>query len=117
LGPGGVFAIKDPPFGPVAVSYTDLDDVAAKSMAARARQAFDERQYEHIWRVLKNSKTMLEKALKAYDKYYNDLSGKGLIEDIYQEITDPVALVPLEGLLAIAQQKTRRQIEIIDELE
>lgn len=111
LGIGGVDAIDDPPEGPVAVVFTDLDDVNAKSLAAAARHAFDQREASDLFRLLKHGRTTIDAAIAAYEKYYNTLSGKGLIEDIYEEITDPDALTGLVGLMALAGLPTRENAQ------
>jgi hypothetical protein len=103
LGLAGVDAIKDPPPGKVVVLYKDYDDILPKSLAAMARKSFDDRDYLHLWRVLKHDPKTLKKVCQMYDKYYNDLTGKGLVEDVYAEITDEDALIPLVGLMALGE--------------
>ncbi len=105
LGRAGMTMIEDPPPGVVEVEYTDLDDVEAKSLAACARQAFDERNLEEIFRVLKHSGEMVKRAIAAYDQYYNDYTGNGLLGDIDFEFSDPLVRPPIDALLRIAEIK------------
>jgi hypothetical protein len=85
LGIGGVDAIDDPPEGEVEVSFPDLDDIEAKSVAASARKAFDDRDPKEIHRFFRYAKETVKKAIEAYDKYFNDYRGKGLKNDIEEE--------------------------------
>lgn len=107
----GKAIIKDPPYGEVVVSFPDLDDIEAKSLAACIRKAFEERDAEEIFRVLEHSPQMLKEVASAYDKYFNDYTGKGFLEDIYQEIVQPDALDAVEGLLAKAGLPTHSDIQ------
>ncbi len=107
LGKSGVAIVKDPPPGSVEVTYTDPDDIKAKALAAAARKAFDTRDTDEIYRVLKHSPTMVQKVIEAYDQYYNDYHGQGLVEDIYAEFTDERALKVVVGMLARAGVPTR----------
>jgi hypothetical protein len=113
LGKSGVALIEDPPAGRVEAEFPDFDDVEAKSLAACARKAFDDRNPQELFRVLAHSPTMLNMVIAAYDKYYNDYTSKGLIEDLYQEFTDPVALTVVESALASAGMPTRGNVEYL----
>jgi LysM repeat protein len=113
LGRSGIAAIEDPPKGDVIVEFKDFDDIRAKSLAASARHAFDERTTDDIFHLLEQSPKMVKLAIAAYDKYFNDYTGKGLVEDIYQELTDPVALAAAEGALACAEAPTHGQVEYV----
>jgi hypothetical protein len=103
----------NPPPGDVEVIFPDLDDVEAKSLAACARRAFDERNPDEIYRILEHSPEMLKMVVQTYDTYFNDYTGKGFVEDVYQEITDPDALMAVEGLLAGAGLPTHSRIEYV----
>lgn len=111
LDKNGRAVIENPPPGEVIVAFPDLDDVEAKSLAACLRKAFDERDSDEIFRVMEHSPEMLKDVAGAYDKYFNDYTGKGFIEDIYQEIVHPDALDAMEGLLAKAGLPTHSNIE------
>lgn len=102
LGRAGMSLLKDPPPGPVEIVYTDLDDVQAKSLATCARRAMDERDLGEIFRVLKHSREMLRGVVAAYERYFNDYTGNGLLADIEQEVTDPDDRAAIEALLRIA---------------
>ncbi|MFI5382019.1 MAG: LysM peptidoglycan-binding domain-containing protein [Tepidisphaerales bacterium] len=92
VGLGGVDAIMDPPEGEVEVRFPDLDDIEAKSLAAAARKAFDDRDPKEIHRLFRYPKQTIRRAFKAYDRYYNTCHGKGLRGDIEQEFgNDPDA--------------------------
>jgi len=113
LGRNGVARIADPPPGEVEVVFPDLDDIEAKSLAACVRQAFEERKPNDVYRLLLHSPEMIRQAERAYATYYNDHTGKGLVEDIYQEMTDPDALDAVEGLLAAAGLPTHGRVECV----
>lgn len=102
LGRGGVALLKDPPPGPVEVIYPDLDDIEAKSLAACARKAMDDRDLTEVFRVLKHSRELIHDVVAMYGKYYNDYTGGGLLADIEQEATDPDERTAIEALLRIA---------------
>jgi hypothetical protein len=85
LGRGGVDAIDDPPVGDVEVKFPDLDDIEAKSLAATVRKAFDDRNPKEIHRLFRYPPETVQRAFKAYDKYFNDYRGQGLRNDIEQE--------------------------------
>ena len=81
------------------MEFLDLDDVTAKSLAARARKAFEERDTWDVFRLLKDAKVIVHKAIEAYDQYFNDYSGNGLLQDIDDELTDPTAHLAAKALL------------------
>jgi hypothetical protein len=114
LGLSGIYGIKDPPPGPIGVVYPDLDDINIKSLAACARECFDTKDYEHIYRVMEQGPKVIEQVIKAYDKYFNTYTGKGLVEDIYQDLTEDLALVAAVGMMARAGIKTRENAEYIE---
>src|SRR5262249_25278049 len=65
LGVGGVAEFQDPPPGSVQIFYPDTDDVKAKSVAARARQACGTGDGELIHRVLSQSPTFVHRMAHA----------------------------------------------------
>jgi len=105
LGVGGLDVIESPPPGPVIVSYPDQDDIGAKALAARARQSFRDRDPEELYRVIGHSPDTMAAVVAAYDRYFDDHTGQGFVEDVYAEITD--ALAAVEALLARAGIATR----------
>lgn len=107
LGKGGVALVADPPPGKVEVTYTDPEDLKVKALAADARHAFDTRKTEEIYRILKHSPPLVRKVIAAYDEHFNTFRGKGLVDDLYAEFTDPRALRIVVGLLARAGVPTR----------
>jgi hypothetical protein len=114
LGKSGIAAIDDPPPGPVAVVYPDHDDVLAKNLASSARLAFDDRDVQELFRVLKRAGTTVKAMIKAYEKYYNTLGGKGFVQDLYDEVTDEDALIGLDGVLARAGIETRNGAGVVE---
>ncbi len=114
LGKNGVYRVEDPPPGEIDIEYTNYDDIEAKSLAISARQAFEDREYDEIIRVLMHSPQMLQHVVVAYDRYCNDYTGKGFVNDVYQETTDPEALDAVEGLLAGAALPTRGKVELVN---
>lgn len=113
LGKGGVARIKNPPPGKVEVSYEDLDDIKAKTLAAEACVAFHKRDTQDIYRILKHSPTLVRRAVSEYDVWFNTLHGHGLVNDLYAEFTDPKALRVVVGLLARAGLETREKAQFI----
>ncbi len=99
LGLGGTALIKDPPPGEIEVVFPDLDDVAAKSLAACARQALADDVPIQVARALKNSGAMIELIIEKYDQYYNDYTGQGFREDLHHALSDPVARMAIDNLL------------------
>jgi hypothetical protein len=117
LGRAGIGLIRNPPEGPFAVYYPDHHDVIAKSLAACCRDAISEGSTEEIFRLLQHPPEIIHSAIAAYDEYFNDYSGKGLIEDIYAVVTDEDALAAVEGLMAYAGLATREEIVVMQRLE
>jgi hypothetical protein len=113
LGLSGMYGVKDPPWGPVSVVYTDYDDINAKSLAACARDCFDHRDYDDVYRVMKQGPKVIEQVLKMYDKYYNTYTGKGLTEDIYQDLSDDLALMAVVGLMAKGGLETKEKAQYV----
>ena len=109
LGKNGIARIKDPPPGPVEVTYEDQNEIKAKALAAEGRAAFDSRNTDEIYRILKHSPTMVRKAVAAYDEHFNTLNGAGFVNDIYHEFVDPAALRVVVGMLARAEIETREK--------
>jgi LysM repeat protein len=107
LGIGGLDAIEAPPPGPVIVTYPDQYDIAAKSLAARVRQSFRDRDPQELYRILGHPPDTVADVVAAYDRYFDDHTGQGFVEDVYAEITDPDALTVVEVLLARAGLPTR----------
>ena len=114
LGKSGMAVLKDLPPGAFSIAYPDSDDVLAKSLAASARKAFDERDPQEVYRLLEHAPQVIQGAIQAYDKYFNDYTGNGLVEDIYQEITDPDALTAVVGMLARAKVQTHEKTQFIE---
>jgi hypothetical protein len=92
LGRGGVDGIEDPPPGEVEVTFPDLDDIEAKSIAATVRKALDDRNPQEIHRLFRYAKETIRHVFKIYDQYFNDYRGQGLRNDLEQEwASDPDA--------------------------
>ena len=117
LGRAGIALIRNPPEGPFAVYYPDHHDVVAKSLAACCRDAVIEGSTEEIFRLLQHPPDIIHSATAAYGEYFNDYSGRGLVEDIYAAIIDEDALSAVEGLMAYAGLPTREQIIVTQRLE
>jgi hypothetical protein len=102
LGRAGIARIEGVPEGAFLVSYPDEADLLAMSMAACVRRAFDEQVTAPLFTLLMQEQPVVERAVAAYDRYLNDLTGKGLAADIDQVVTDPDARQPLLALCAMA---------------
>jgi hypothetical protein len=107
----GQAVILNPPEGPYEVRYLDLDDVKAKSLAGRVRKACAVRDLDEVYRVLLHSRTLLALADTAYTEFFNDLSGRGLAEDIQDAAQHSPLLVALQSLLLRAGLPSRRRIQ------
>lgn len=117
LGRGGAGLIRNVPEGAFAVYYTDHHDILAKSLAACVKDAVGASTTEEIFRLLQHPPEIINAAVSAYEEYYNDYSGKGLIEDIYSTVTDEKVLTAVEGLMAYVGLPTRENIVIAQRLE
>ena len=85
------------------MTFPDLDDIEAKSLAAAVRKAFDDRDPREIHRLFRYPAETVERAFDAYDQYFNDYHGKGLRNDIEQEFfSDPDAELVFYTYLADA---------------
>ncbi len=101
LGRGGVAVIKNATPGDLEVYYPDQDDIEAKSLAACARKAMDDRNLTEVFRVFKYPRWMIQRVSEAYERYYNDHTGGGLMGDVDHEATDPHDRRALHALLWI----------------
>jgi hypothetical protein len=108
----GMAVIADPVPGDVAVLYPDHDDIVAKSTAVTIRKAFADRDVPMVLWCLKQSPEVMKRAEAAYAKYCDDLSGQGLVEDVYQEVTEPPALQMAVGLMALAGMKVKEDVAV-----
>jgi len=99
LGRAGIARINEPAEPTFEVEYPDEDDVLAKAIAGSLRRSFDERETGPAFWLFEHGQEMVERVIDAYDEYFNDYSGSGLIEDLYLEITDPQAVLILEALM------------------
>jgi hypothetical protein len=103
LGRAGVARLEGVPEGAFSVSYPDELDLQAKSMAASVRRAFGEQATGPLFTLLMQDAELIGRATAAYDQCFNDLTGRGLVADIDQVVTDPEARRPLLALCAMAQ--------------
>ena len=110
LGRDGTDVILNPPLGPLEVTYLDLDDIKAKSLAASARRACEQRNAGEIFRVLGQSPELVQKAAAMYGQYFNDFSGKGMVEDFYAEITEETPRMIMTAMMARAELPTRESV-------
>ncbi len=106
----GFALVQDVPLGPVEIDFPDLDDIKAKTVAASVRTAFDERRVDEVFHFIAQSPAVVRAATTAYERYFNDFTGRGLVADLYQEISDPAVLTAIEGALARAGLPTRSAI-------
>jgi len=111
LGKAGIARIENPPRCSFEVEYPDEDDILAKSLAALVRKGFDDRKTDELFRLMEFGETTVKAAIAAYDRYFDTLTGKGLIEDIYQELSDPDALLAAESLLAFNKAESHAELE------
>ena len=114
LGPQGIDMIEDPPPGAFQIEYKDLHLVLAKGLAAQARKAMDDRNKEMLLEVLKYDVETAEHTVEFYDKYFNTYSGKGFIEDLYNQFPGEDERAVLEFLLASGNLKIRSGTELVE---
>jgi hypothetical protein len=107
LGRDGTDVILNPPPGPLEVTYLDLDDIKAKSLAASARRACEQRNAGEIFRVLGQSPELVQKAAAMYQQYFNDFSGAGMAEDFQAQITEETPRMIMTAMMARADLPTR----------
>lgn len=113
LNPDGQARVLDAPRGFFQVTYADLDDIRAKAMAGRARQAVEKRDLSAVLGVLGQSTVLLAKIQDAYDEFFNDLSGGGLVADA-RKLTKGSSAEPIaEHLIALAELRDAEPGEVI----
>jgi hypothetical protein len=106
----GTHWIEEPPAGTVEISYPNYDDIKAKSLAARTHKACQEKNVGELHFVLGHSRPLLEAAVVAYSQYFNSLSGRGMVEDIYDAISDGPSAFATVILMARGGLSTRERI-------
>lgn len=112
LGRNGMALVPSPSAGIFQVTYPDESDIMAKSLAACVRKGFDDRKTDQIFRLFTHDRPVVARAVAAYDRYFNDYTGQGLIEDLYQELTEPEALAVCEALMALHGLPTQSGVRV-----
>jgi len=112
LGRNGMALVPAPSTGTFQVTYPDEVDILAKSLAASLRKGFDDRKTDQIFRLFTHDRPVVARAVTAYDAYFNDYTGNGFTEDLYQELTEPEALAVCEALLALHGLPTRSGVRV-----
>jgi uncharacterized Zn-binding protein involved in type VI secretion len=112
LSRGGIALIKDAPAGDVEVFYPEYEDIEVKSLAASLRNAIEKKNAHTITNILHREVSLVTKVDQAYTKYFNDLSGKGLSEDICTQMKHP-ELEALVTLLLRAKLKVKNAADYI----
>jgi hypothetical protein len=107
LGRSGIVLIKDPPAGKVEVAYPDYEDIEVKSLAASMRKAIEEKNTNQILHILKQNDVLVKRVSETYSQYYNDLSTKGMAEDIYENVNPGPDLEAIGILLLRAKVNSR----------
>jgi hypothetical protein len=110
----GKASLKGVPVGPVIVSYVDPDDVQGKALAVSVRRAFDRQDCGPAYLLLQQSGKVVQRAVAAYDRYFNDYTGKGFVADLEEVFTDPDARLVVGTLLAKAGVAGWERPEIFD---
>lgn len=112
LGRNGMALVSAPSSGSFAVTYPDEIDMLAKSLAASVRKGFDDRRTDQVFRLFAHDRAIVVRAVAAYDRYFNDYTGGGLVEDLYQEFTEPEALAVCEALMGLHGLPTRAGVRV-----
>ncbi|MEJ7615939.1 MAG: peptidoglycan-binding protein [Pyrinomonadaceae bacterium] len=107
----GQATVLDAPDGAFELRYVDPDDVKAKSLAGRARKACAAEDFDEILSLLTYSPELLAAAVAVYARFFNDLSGKGMPEDIQNAVKDESRNLLIQMLLARSGLPTRQQIK------
>jgi hypothetical protein len=102
LGASGIARLESVPEGPFTVTYPDELDLHARSLAVSARRALDEVATAPLFTLLMQAPDVVERAVAVYEAELNHLTGRGLVADLDQVITDPEARRPLRALGALA---------------
>ena len=110
----GTKRLEDVSPGPVLVRYPDDDGVSAKAWAVYARRALDRQDFYPVFSLLQRSPTSLRQAIRAYDKYFNDYTGAGFLQDLDTVFTDPDAHTTVATLLASAEIPFSETVELTD---
>ncbi|WP_050568077.1 hypothetical protein, partial [Vibrio azureus] len=87
------------PEGEFTITYSDYDDVYVKSVAAHICDAIKHRNKSKTFRLLSQSTEAIPMIVEAYDKYFNNNQGNGLVKDILHLFTRPNIRVAVIGLL------------------
>jgi hypothetical protein len=111
LGQNGMAMVSAPSTGIFQVTYPDEVDILAKSLAACVRKGLDDRKTDQIFRLFTHDRPVVARAVAAYDRYFNDYTGNGFVEDLYQEFTEPEALAVCEALMALHGLPTRSGVQ------
>jgi hypothetical protein len=112
LGRNGMALVPAPSTGTFQVTYPDEVDILAKSLAACVRKGLDDRKTEQIFRLFTHDRPVVTRAVAAYDRYFNDYTGNGFTEDLYQEFTEPEALAVCEALMALHGLPTHSGVRV-----
>jgi hypothetical protein len=112
LGRNGMTLIPSPSTGTFQVTYPDEVDILAKSLAACVRKGLDDRKTDQIFRLFTHDRPVVTRAVAAYDRYFNDYTGNGFTEDLYQEFTEPEALAVCEALMALHGLPTHSGVRV-----
>jgi hypothetical protein len=108
----GEARVLDAPRGFFEVTYADLEDVRAKVMAGRARQAIAKREIAIVLGVLGQSPTLLSKVQAAYDTFFNDLGGQGLVGDARALVKGSDSEPWAEHLIALGELRDAQPTEL-----
>jgi hypothetical protein len=117
LGRAGLGLIRNPPAGLFSVLYPDHDDILAKSLAGYSHDAFKKKDPGEVFALLQHPPEVIRATFAAYEKYYNDVSGKGWLADMRQTVTDPLSLGLAEAMLAYNDIENPRGAKIIQKLD
>jgi hypothetical protein len=71
------------------------------------RNAIEEKNTNQILHILKQNDVLVKRMSETYSQYYNDLSTKGMAEDIYENLNPGPALGAIAILLQRAKVNTR----------
>ncbi len=99
--------------GPFSVTYPNHDDIRAKSMAAAMSKELQEKNLEKVIGLLTQPKDSLKDMSTMYTKYFNTLSGNGLVEDIDNLASGKDQQIIVDHLLVRAELKAPEQLMVV----
>jgi|GEM_PF-5089344 hypothetical protein len=114
LGPAGNDVFINPHEGEFEVHYPKPDQIKAYALAAAVSAGFLKHDTAPLFALLSHPPKIVTGAVRCYDKYCCKTKSQKFETDLYQEVTDPDALLVAESYLRKAGVKVRAPLSIRD---